>query len=89
MLKATCRLFPSVNNFNVYLLNICILASYLHIRDVISHYCYFVNHFPAVGQFRPKHVEGVSYLYKTTVFTVFRKESNYITIFFKKKPTCV
>ena len=85
---ATCRLFPSVNHFNMYLFNICILASYRHICDIIIPYYYFVNHLPVVGQLRPKHVEGALYLYKTAVFTFFRKETNYITKL-KKKPTCV
>ena len=88
MLTATCRLFPWVNHFNMDLLNICILALYLHFCDVISHYFYFFNHFPADGQFRQKNVGRISHLYKTTVFTFFRKETNDITKVFKKL-TCV
>ena len=88
MLTATCRLFPWVNHFNMDLLNICILALYLHFCDVISHYFYFFNHFPADGQFRQKNVGRISHLYKTTVFTCFRKETNDITKVFKKTNLC-
>ena len=68
----TCNLFQATNILSCNVFTIHILALYLHILNKIAITTLSFDNHPSVDDHgRPKHVEGVSFIYKLLSFYCF------------------